>query len=88
MSSNASLPWYWQPVGRAALATTSDEPACLAGGRCWPSHWPPQLTGDEGARSVVRRHRHACIEIEVQDPGVVQDVDRPEDLDWAGYGGC
>lgn len=54
-------------------------------GRCfWGSL--EQLTGDEGARSVVRRHRDACIEIEVQDPGVVQDVDRPEDLDWAGHG--
>lgn len=54
-------------------------------GRCfWGSL--EQLTGDEGARSVVRRHRDACIEIEVQDPGVVRDVDRPVDLVWAGQG--
>ncbi|MCE8028347.1 nucleotidyltransferase family protein [Billgrantia desiderata] len=51
-------------------------------GRCfWGSL--EQLTDDEGARSVVRRHQNACIEIEVHDPGVVQDVDRPWDLDWA-----
>ncbi|MDI5935598.1 nucleotidyltransferase family protein [Halomonas kalidii] len=55
-------------------------------GRCfWGSL--EQLTGDEGARSVVRRHRDACLEIEVQDPGVVQDVDRPVDLVWAGHSG-
>ncbi|PMR76592.1 nucleotidyltransferase family protein [Billgrantia endophytica] len=55
-------------------------------GRCfWGSL--EQLTGDEGARSVVCRHRDACIEVEVQDPGVVQDVDRPADLDWAGGSG-
>lgn len=51
-------------------------------GRCfWDSL--EQLTGDEGARSVVRRYQDACIEIEVQDPGVVRDVDRPVDLVWA-----
>ncbi|PJX15298.1 hypothetical protein CWI66_02760 [Halomonas sp. 141] len=55
-------------------------------GRCfWGSL--EQLTDDEGARSVVRRHRDACIEIEVQDPGVVRDVDRPEDLAWARHSG-
>lgn len=56
-------------------------------GRCfWGSL--QQLTGDEGARSVVRRHRDACIEIEVQDPGVVQDVDRPADLAWSRHSGA
>lgn len=55
-------------------------------GRCfWGSL--EQLTDDEGARSVVRRHRDACIEIEVQDPGVVRDVDRPVHLVWAGHSG-
>ncbi|WP_111413187.1 nucleotidyltransferase family protein [Billgrantia lactosivorans] len=55
-------------------------------GRCfWGSLEP--LTDDEGARSVVRRHRADCIEIAVQDPGVVQDVDRPWDLDWARRNG-
>lgn len=38
------------------------------------------LTGDEGARAVVKRH-HAEIEwIAVDDPGVVFDIDRREDL--------
>lgn len=48
-------------------------------GRCF---WGAlsRLTGDEGASSVVDQYRHRCIEIEVQDPGVVQDVDRPGDL--------
>lgn len=55
-------------------------------GRCF---WGAleQLTGDEGARSVVRRHRDVCIEIEVQDPGVVQDVDQPLDLAWTRHNG-
>ncbi|MDN3523492.1 nucleotidyltransferase family protein [Halomonas ramblicola] len=57
----------------------------LFGRRFWGSL--EQLTGDEGARSVVRQYRDACIEIEVQDPGVVRDVDRPADLVWAGCSG-
>lgn len=57
----------------------------LFGRRFWGSL--EQLTGDEGARSVVRRHRADCIEIAVQDPGVMQDVDRPWDLDWARRNG-
>lgn len=48
-------------------------------GRCfWGSL--ERLTGNEGARCIVDQYRHCCIEIEVQDPGVVQDVDRPGDL--------
>ncbi|MFV3292132.1 nucleotidyltransferase family protein [Pseudomonas sp. NY11955] len=34
------------------------------------------LTGDEGARSVVRAHPASCIRLEMQDPGILQDVDR------------
>ncbi|MNF01025.1 Purine catabolism protein PucB [compost metagenome] len=42
--------------------------------------WPAlsRLTGDEGARSVVKAHPASCIRLEVQDAGVLQDVDRPE----------
>ena len=42
--------------------------------------WPALscLMGDEGARSVVKAHPASCIRVEVQDPGVLQDVDRPE----------
>ncbi|MCE9665456.1 nucleotidyltransferase family protein [Halomonas sp. M5N1S17] len=57
----------------------------LFGRRFWGAL--ERLTGDRGARSVVRHHRDACIEIEVQDPGVVQDVDRPVDLAWARHSG-
>jgi len=37
-----------------------------------------RLTGDEGARSVVRAHPASCIRLDVEDPGVLQDVDRPD----------
>ena len=38
------------------------------------------LSGDEGARSVVAANAADVMTIEVDDPGVVRDVDRPADL--------
>jgi molybdenum cofactor cytidylyltransferase len=40
-----------------------------------------QLQDGEGARSVIHRHLDACMHIEVDDPGVLMDADRPEDLE-------
>ena len=36
------------------------------------------LTGDEGARGILRRH--PVTEVRVTDPGIFQDIDRPADL--------
>jgi len=38
------------------------------------------LTGDEGAKAILTAHADALESIEVDDPGVLRDVDRPEDL--------
>lgn len=45
--------------------------------------WPElqYLQGDEGARSVLAAHREAWRVLEVDDPGVVLDVDTPQALD-------
>lgn len=44
--------------------------------------WPAlgQLTGDEGARAVVRAQRDCCVEVEVEDAGVLRDVDTLQGL--------
>ncbi|WP_449434138.1 nucleotidyltransferase family protein [Pseudomonas putida] len=41
--------------------------------------WPAlaQLSGDEGARSLVQAQRACCVVMEVEDAGVLRDVDRP-----------
>ncbi|BAN53389.1 hypothetical protein PP4_15360 [Pseudomonas putida NBRC 14164] len=41
--------------------------------------WPAlaRLKGDEGGRSVVKANPAVCVRLEVQDAGVLQDVDRP-----------
>ncbi|HYG55086.1 MAG TPA: nucleotidyltransferase family protein [Burkholderiales bacterium] len=38
------------------------------------------LQGDEGAKSLLGQHEKSLVRIPVGDPGVVRDVDRPEDL--------
>ncbi|MGQ0579984.1 MAG: nucleotidyltransferase family protein [Betaproteobacteria bacterium] len=37
------------------------------------------LEGDEGARSVVKRHAHDVQIIDCEDPGIVRDIDTPGD---------
>lgn len=48
-------------------------------GRAW---WPQlcTLTGDEGARSVLLGNPQAVRNIELGDPGVLLDIDRPGDV--------
>ncbi len=38
------------------------------------------LTGDEGARNVIQRNAAGLTVVDVDDPGVLRDVDRPADL--------
>jgi molybdenum cofactor cytidylyltransferase len=38
------------------------------------------LDGDQGARSVVERHRDSIRAIECDDPGILYDIDRKSDL--------
>lgn len=52
------------PVGFSALLV--DELAALA--------------GDEGARSVIQRHRDDVVLVPTEERGILYDVDRPEDL--------
>jgi len=38
------------------------------------------LEGDDGAKSVVAAHRDAIVRIDVSDPGILRDIDTPNDL--------
>ena len=38
------------------------------------------LQGDEGARSLLEQHAARMVKIPIGDPGVVRDIDRPDDL--------
>lgn len=39
-----------------------------------------ELTGDQGARDLLLRHAAQLIAVDCQDPGVLQDIDLPEQL--------
>lgn len=46
-------------------------------------HWAARLaalSGDEGARGILAAHPQAIVRCAVTNPGVVRDIDRPEDL--------
>jgi molybdenum cofactor cytidylyltransferase len=38
------------------------------------------LDGDRGGREVIARHEDALVALPCDDPGVLRDVDRPEDV--------
>lgn len=40
-----------------------------------------RLRGDEGAISVLRRHREDLLELPVNDAGILRDIDTPGDID-------
>jgi len=42
------------------------------------------LSGDEGARSILRRHTLSVAEVETANPGVLRDVDTREDFYCSG----
>jgi molybdenum cofactor cytidylyltransferase len=38
------------------------------------------LTGDQGARSVLRAHRERVVEVPIDDPAILLDLDTPDAL--------
>ena len=40
-----------------------------------------RLSGDSGAKSVITRHNEHVVLIEVNDLGILKDVDRPSDIE-------
>ena len=88
----ADMPWIRSGHDRAGRRARSRSGAALAapfhrgrrghpvgfGKACGPSS--PRCGGDEGAKSVVAAHASAMLRIDVDDPGVLRDVDTPQDL--------
>ena len=38
------------------------------------------LRGDEGAKSILNKNEELLVKVPIGDPGVLRDIDRPEDL--------
>jgi len=45
-----------------------------------------QLSGDSGARALLRRHMDAIAELPMDDDSVLRDFDTPESLAHQGFG--
>jgi len=87
----ADMPWV-RPATIAAVAAAIASGAAVAapfyrGERGHPVGFGAEcgealvgLTGDAGARSVLSAHRHDMVCIDVDDDGVLRDVDTPADL--------
>ncbi|MFO0688342.1 MAG: nucleotidyltransferase family protein [Myxococcota bacterium] len=68
------------PADRIALPTLAGRRGhpVLFGGDHFDALTP--LGGDEGARSILRAHAAHVVEVEVDDPGCLRDVDTPAEL--------
>ena len=44
------------------------------------------LSSDEGGRSLLKRHKPFIVEVATKDPGVLRDIDTPEDLHRSRFG--
>ncbi len=50
----------------------------IFGRRFWPAL--AGLAGDEGARALLKRYQQHVVVLDVNDPGILEDVDTPDDL--------
>jgi molybdenum cofactor cytidylyltransferase len=88
----ADMPFI-TPASHRAVAASLRAGASLAasefGGRRghpvgFAAKWRDQLAhlgGDQGGKSILDAHRQQLVLCRVDDPGVLRDIDRPEDLD-------
>jgi len=49
---------------------------------CWCFPHLMELTGDEGAKSILKKFPHQTVALDVEDPGVVRDFDSPCDFEF------
>jgi molybdenum cofactor cytidylyltransferase len=87
----ADMPWI-APATHARVAAGLRDGASIVAPHCNGRRGHPvgfaaalcgellALGGDEGARRVLEAHRDALTPIEVDDAGVLRDVDQPGDL--------
>lgn len=51
----------------------------IFGRKFWPAL--QELTGDEGAKSVLQAHTHSLHRLQLNDPGILRDIDTPQSID-------
>lgn len=87
----ADMPWVApQTIARVAAAITEGAPVAVPfyrGERGHPVGFGrvcyealAALGGDEGAKSIIAAHRDGLARVDVDDPGILRDIDTPADL--------
>ena len=87
----ADMPWIESAtisaIARAIARGASIAAPRFGGQRGHPVGFAPEhraalldLRGDEGARAIITAHRESLTLIDVDDPGVLRDIDTPDDL--------
>jgi molybdenum cofactor cytidylyltransferase len=87
----ADMPWVKGEtvqilVDAARASDRITQPVCAGRGGhpvVFPVRYVPELsncTGDTGARGVMQRHAADVLHLDVEDTGVLRDVDSPADL--------
>ncbi|MGE7991107.1 nucleotidyltransferase family protein [Pseudomonas sp. NPDC089554] len=86
----ADMPFIQPATVHALLAQAAAERICRPAWQGRPGHpvvfgrafWPAlcELQGDNGARAVLASQPQALLTLELEDPGVLQDIDHPGDL--------
>ena len=71
--------FVWDWVDQGLVATNEDREQYWAfGGDFGPELM--ELRGDSGAAAVITRHPDAVMPLDVTDPGILLDIDRPADI--------
>ena len=74
------------PTGRTDQNNDKDEKA-WGHPIGWHAAYLPELvklTGDEGARNLLRKHNAQVVQVALDDSGVNRDIDHPQDLTQGG----
>ncbi len=90
----ADMPWLRADSMRAVAAAAREGGICIPSFRGHRGHpvafgarFLPELArldGDYGARELLARHARTVRELALDDPGILRDVDRPDDLNARG----
>lgn len=87
----ADMPWIKAATTRAVASALAERAGCVApfyrGRRGHPVGFARRfgaelcrLSGDEGARSILARESDHVHRLDVEDPGILLDIDEPGDL--------
>jgi molybdenum cofactor cytidylyltransferase len=90
----ADMPWTWGSTYQTVANRVEEKSICVptyAGRRGHPVGFGKKyyqeiaaLGGDIGARGLLEKYPDNVLEVTVDDPGILRDIDKPEDIASTG----